>query len=124
MIHEFGPFSLDPRERVLRRHGELVPLTPKVFDILLVLVQKSGHVLTKSEMMQLVCNPIDARKADVKALELDPSLGEAHASLGFLTFLHDWDSRKAEAELQRAIELNPNYAQAHQWYAIYLAKMG
>jgi tetratricopeptide (TPR) repeat protein len=69
-------------------------------------------------------NPVDARKAAVKALELDPSLGEAHASLGFLTFLHDWDWHKAEVELQRAIELSPNYAQAHQWYAIYLAKLG
>src|SRR5262245_15471182 len=54
MIHEFGPFSLDARERVLRLNGDLVPLTPKVFDILLVLVQKSGHVLTKSELMQHV----------------------------------------------------------------------
>lgn len=69
-------------------------------------------------------NPLEARKAAIKALELDPSLGEAHASLGFLTFLHDWDWRKAEVELRRGIELNPNYAQAHQWYALYLAKMG
>jgi TolB-like protein/Flp pilus assembly protein TadD len=69
--------------------------------------------------------PLEARKAGIKALELDPSLGEAHASLGFLlTFLHDWNWRKAEAELQRAIELNPNYAQARQWYALYLSKMG
>jgi tetratricopeptide (TPR) repeat protein len=50
--------------------------------------------------------------------------GEAHASLGFLTFLYDWDWSKAETELRRAIELNPNYAQARQWYALYLAKMG
>ena len=54
MIHEFGPFSLDVRERVLRRNGELVPLTPKGFDLLLVLVQNSGRVLTKHAMMQLV----------------------------------------------------------------------
>jgi TolB-like protein/Flp pilus assembly protein TadD len=69
-------------------------------------------------------NPIEAKKAAVKALELDPTLGEAHASLGFLTFLYDWDWSKAEIELRRAIELNPNYAQARHWYALYLAKMG
>ena len=69
-------------------------------------------------------DPIEAKKAAVKALELAPTLGEAHASLGFLTFLYDWDWSKAELELRRAIELNPNYAQARQWYALYLAKMG
>ena len=68
-------------------------------------------------------NPAEAEKAAAKALQLDPSLAEVHASLGFLRFLHDWDWRKAEIELRRAIELNPNCAQAHQWYALYLAKM-
>jgi tetratricopeptide (TPR) repeat protein len=69
-------------------------------------------------------DPIEAKKAAVKAFELDPTLGEARASLGFLTFIYDWDWSKAEFELRRAIELNPNYAQARQWYALYLAKMG
>jgi hypothetical protein len=54
----------------------------------------------------------------------DPSLGEAHASLGFFKFLYDWDFPGSETELKQAIELNPNYAQAHHWYAIYLAHMG
>ena len=54
MNYEFGPFRVDVRERALRRNGELVPLTPKVFDILLVLVQNSGRVLTKNEMMNRV----------------------------------------------------------------------
>jgi TolB-like protein/Tfp pilus assembly protein PilF len=69
-------------------------------------------------------NPVEARKAAVKALELDPTLGEAHASLGFFTFLYDWDWLRAEVELKQAIDLNPNYAQAHHWYSIYLAQMG
>src|SRR5262245_32255781 len=54
MTYEFGPFRVDPSERTLRRDGTLVPLTPKVFDILLVLVQNGGRVLTKNEMMNLV----------------------------------------------------------------------
>src|SRR5262245_40314493 len=69
-------------------------------------------------------NPVEARKAAVKALELDPTLGEAHASLGFFTFLYDWDWLKAEVEFKRAIDLSPSYAQAHHWYSIYLAHMG
>ena len=69
-------------------------------------------------------NPVEARKAAVKALELEPTLGEAHASLGFFTFLYDWDWLKTEVEFKRAIDLSPNYAQAHHWYSIYLAHMG
>ena len=69
-------------------------------------------------------NPAEARKAAVKALHLDPTLGEAHASLGFFTFLYDWDWLKAEVEFKRAIDLTPNYSQAHHWYSIFLAHMG
>lgn len=66
----------------------------------------------------------DARQAVVKALELDETLGEAHASLGFFRFLYDWDFSAAEFEFQRALLLSPNYAEAHHWYAIYLANVG
>src|SRR4030095_2161235 len=52
--YEFGPFRVDERERRLLRDGEVVPLTPKVFDILLVLVQNSGHTLSKDEVMKLI----------------------------------------------------------------------
>src|SRR5215468_9224226 len=54
MVLEFGPFTLDTHERVLRREGRPVPLTPKTFDILLVLVQNSGRVLTKQEIIERV----------------------------------------------------------------------
>jgi TolB-like protein len=68
--------------------------------------------------------PLEARKAAAKALELDPTSAEAHASSGFFKFVHDWDFSGAETELKLSIELNPNYAQAHHWYSIYLAHMG
>jgi eukaryotic-like serine/threonine-protein kinase len=61
-----------------------------------------------------------ARAAARKALELDPTLAEAHASLGFALMYYDWNFAGADAEYRRAIELNPNYAIAHQWYAYLL----
>ena len=71
-----------------------------------------------------LAKPADAREAVVRALELDQTLGEAHASLGFFRFLYDWDWPEAEKQFRQAIELKPNYAEAHHWYAIYLANLG
>jgi serine/threonine protein kinase/Tfp pilus assembly protein PilF len=65
-----------------------------------------------------------AKEAATKALEIDGTLGEAHASLGFARTFYDWDWSAAENEFMRAIELSPNYATAHEWYGIYLSAMG
>lgn len=67
---------------------------------------------------------LKAKAAALKALELDDSLAEAHASLGGIRVDYEWDFPGAENELKRAIELNPNYATAHHWYAQYLSEMG
>ena len=53
-FYEFGPFRLDPVERLLYRDGEVAPLTAKIFDILLVFVRNSGRTLEKEEMMREV----------------------------------------------------------------------
>ena len=58
-----------------------------------------------------------AKSASTRALELDPSLAQAHASLGYTRLFFDWDWAGAEASFQRAIALDPAYASAHQWYA-------
>ena len=68
--------------------------------------------------------PGEAKQAVSKALELDDGLGEAHGSLGFLKFVYDWDFVGAEAEFKHALELSPNYAEAHHWSAIYFANLG
>ena len=52
--YKFGPFSLDVRERLLLCDGETVPLAPKVFDLLLVLVTNSGHLVEKDYLMQML----------------------------------------------------------------------
>jgi len=65
-----------------------------------------------------------AREAAVRALEIDDALPEAHVALALILENYDWDWNTAEKEYQRAIELNPNYATAHQWYAEFLTWRG
>ena len=65
-----------------------------------------------------------AKEAAMKALALDESLAEAHASLGTVYFLYDWDWPAAEREFQRALQLNSNYATTYQYYAQYLVARG
>jgi eukaryotic-like serine/threonine-protein kinase len=65
-----------------------------------------------------------AKAAAIKALELDDTLGEAHTSLAYSLINYDWDWPGAQREYQRAIQLNPNYATAHQWYAECLSMLG
>jgi TolB-like protein/DNA-binding winged helix-turn-helix (wHTH) protein len=65
-----------------------------------------------------------ARTAAAKALQLDDSLAEAHASMGNILHNYDWNWTAAEGEYKRAIELNPNYAMAHHLYAHLLIETG
>jgi len=74
--------------------------------------------LSRSETISL------ARSTALRAIQMDDSLAEAHASLASISFLYDWNWSLAETEFRRAIQLNPNYATAHQWYAFYLAYLG
>jgi TolB-like protein/Flp pilus assembly protein TadD len=73
-------------------------------------------------MSQLESIP-NARLAAARALELDPALGEPHATLGAIAAA-DWDWKKAENEFRQCIQLEPNYPTAHQWYAELLANWG
>jgi TolB-like protein/DNA-binding winged helix-turn-helix (wHTH) protein/Tfp pilus assembly protein PilF len=65
-----------------------------------------------------------ARAAAVRALEIDEGLAEAHASLAVIVQNYDWDWQTSEKEYQRAVQLDPNYATAHHWYAESLAFQG
>lgn len=79
----------------------------------------SGYNLTpRTESMP------KARTAALRALEIDDRLAEAHNSLALIAELYDWDWQTAEKEFRRAIQLDPNYATAHHWYAEYLANQG
>jgi serine/threonine-protein kinase len=59
-----------------------------------------------------------------KAIALDETLAEAYTSLGWVTFIYDWDWPAAEREFSRAIRLNPRYSTARQWHAWFLVAMG
>lgn len=65
-----------------------------------------------------------AKRAALSAVQADPSLAEAHASLGFVRLHYDRDWEGAERELQKAIVLNPRNQVAHRWYSYSLSAMG
>lgn len=65
-----------------------------------------------------------AKAAATRALEIDQTLGEAHASLGFVFLVYDWNWPEAEKAFKRALELSPNNATAHHWSGWYLIAMG
>ena len=80
-------------------------------DAYALLGSQPNNLLPRREAMD------KARGAAQKALGLDDSLADAHASLGFVKMHFDWDFAGAEQEYRRAIALNPGYATAHHWYA-------
>jgi len=65
-----------------------------------------------------------AKAAALRALEIDGTLVEAHASLAVVKMLYDWDWPGAEAEFHKALEPDHNYATAHHWYGMYLVARG
>jgi DNA-binding winged helix-turn-helix (wHTH) protein/tetratricopeptide (TPR) repeat protein len=65
-----------------------------------------------------------ARAAATVALEIDPNMSEAYASLAFINYRFDWNFGEAEKNFKKAIELKPNYSTAHHWYGEALASAG
>jgi serine/threonine protein kinase/Tfp pilus assembly protein PilF len=65
-----------------------------------------------------------AKAAAMQALEIDDTLAEAHTSLGLVKEHYEWDWTGADREFKRAIELNPNSANAHLWYGDFLSNTG
>src|SRR5262245_27039769 len=78
-LYEFGPFRLDVGERLLTRDGCITPLPPKVFDTLLVLVENSGRIVSKDELMQSLWPDTFVEESNLtqNISQLRPALGEA-----------------------------------------------
>ena len=98
--------------------------------------EDAGYALAYTGLSDSYALQVDYRGAPVKegmerarslarrALELDDTLAEAHTSLAWVLFIHDWDWPAAAAEFRRAIELNPSYSVARQWHSWFLTAMG
>ena len=67
---------------------------------------------------------VKARTWLTKALELDPNISEAHATLGYFAYFYDWNWQRAENEFQKALEISPNNVEAHRLYANFLSRKG
>ena len=80
-FYDFGPFRLDPAERLLLRENLPVPLTPKAFDTLVVLVEKSGRLVEKEELMERVWagQIVEENNLDKSISALRKALGEDSA---------------------------------------------
>jgi TolB-like protein/Flp pilus assembly protein TadD len=65
-----------------------------------------------------------AKAAAQKSVDIDPFLAEGYTSRAFVKLAYDWDWQGAEADFRKALDLNPKYPTAHQWYASYLVQMG
>ena len=66
----------------------------------------------------------DCTTPTMQAIILDPNLPEAHAALGLIESIGEWDLYNAQNSLKRAIQLAPSYIYAHQWYSAVLLKLG
>lgn len=125
-LHELHGMTAEPTEvlrgqsleRAVRYFQEAVDRDPK--DALAY----SGLADAYDDMSTHYRAPLqvmpNAKAAAIKAVELDDTLAEAHASLGYVAFSFDWDWSRAEHEFRRALELNPSLARAHAGYAEYL----
>jgi TolB-like protein/DNA-binding winged helix-turn-helix (wHTH) protein/tetratricopeptide (TPR) repeat protein len=82
-----------------------------------------SYSILGSDVLPARVASLKAHAAADKALELDPNIAEGHAELGLVEFYYDWNWAQSEKEFRKAIELNPNYATAHQWYSYYLSAM-
>src|SRR5690348_3523034 len=86
LFYEFGPFRVDVENHLLLRKGEVVPLPPKAFDLLLALVEDSGRVIRKDELMKLVWPDTFVEEANLSynVFTLRKALGEVSDGNGYI----------------------------------------
>jgi DNA-binding winged helix-turn-helix (wHTH) protein/TolB-like protein len=104
-------------QQALERDSNYAPAYSGLADCYIALGSVLADALPRGVMPK-------AKYAAQRAIQLDDSLAEAHASLGFELMWYEWDFPNARREFERAIELDPKYATAHQWYAVYLTAIG
>src|SRR6266545_3362330 len=108
--YEFGPFRLDPAEHTLLRGNQLVPLTPKAFETLALLVRSSGHLVRKEELIERVWRDTIVEEGNLnviihtlrKALGDDPRESKYIETVAKCGFRFVAEVRKAEEHEQTA----------------------
>jgi eukaryotic-like serine/threonine-protein kinase len=110
-LYEFGPFRLDATERTLQREGAPVALAPKVFDTLLVLVENSGHVLEKEELLRAIWPDSFVEESNLaqNIFQLRKALGEGSAEQRFIETIPKRGYRFM-AEVRKIQNLRPEFA--------------
>ncbi len=116
-LHKVGEAEARRAIRLFQQAIDFDPASAPAFAGL-----ADGYVQLGSWLKALPVNEAmpRAKAAAKKALELDPSLAEAHSALAYVSMFYDWDWDTVERELQQAIELNPSYSVAHLYYSWYL----
>jgi TolB-like protein/DNA-binding winged helix-turn-helix (wHTH) protein/Tfp pilus assembly protein PilF len=117
-LYEMRQLSSDSADEAVRHFEQAIRLDPAYalpyFGLASTYEVLDDWVLPPQEVIP------KARVAIEKALDLDPSMSEAHTMLGTVHFWYDFDQPAAEKEFQRAIELNPNFDDAHDFYGWFL----
>jgi TolB-like protein/DNA-binding winged helix-turn-helix (wHTH) protein/Tfp pilus assembly protein PilF len=110
--------SIQYYEQAVAADSNYAPAYAGLADAYALLGSSPNDALPPNEAMP------KAKAAAQKALQLDDALAEAHASFAHISMVYDWNWATAEKEFKRAIEINPNYAGAHEWYAEFLSARG
>lgn len=85
-LYEFGPYRLDTAEQLLLRNGQPVPLTPKAFETLVALVERSGHLVEKDQLMKAVWSDTFVEESNLtnNVYELRRILGQDENGRGYI----------------------------------------
>src|SRR5690349_3964039 len=83
-VYEFGPFRLEPAERRLLREGTPIVLTAKVLDLLITLVERAGHLVSKEELLSRVWPDsfVEEANLSVNISALRRAIGDVHQDSG------------------------------------------
>ncbi|MFN0111499.1 MAG: tetratricopeptide repeat protein [Blastocatellia bacterium] len=112
--HLWNQRTVPELQRAIEQFNQAIKLDPG-YALAYTGISDCYHTLSNLKLPPTEAVP-KARQAALRALELDDQLAAAHASLGVVKWRFDWDWNGAERDFKRAIELDPNYASAHQWY--------
>ena len=113
----------DSMRRSVELFQEAIAKDPSYARAYAGLADSYGVMAVNGQMPTAKSIPL-AREASAKALQLDPTLAEPHATLGLLKFEFDWDFAGAQEEFSRCLALNPGYATGHHWAGLNFIAMG